>query len=165
MQHNASSKYAASRSSNKPSASLGIATSTNIVLATHTACPTIPPQSTRPLRHTPQGAPSAHRAICSPGVATSMSGFSANSANCASMASPPTSTAVRRSVPRPSSRTTLCVCSASSRVGARMTARAPARGVCAFSLGCSRSDCQYCVCLCVCMCALSTMKFEPVRCC
>mmetsp|Transcript_15175 Transcript_15175/g.37806 ORF Transcript_15175/g.37806 Transcript_15175/m.37806 type:complete len:379 (-) Transcript_15175:256-1392(-) len=69
-----------------------------------------------------------------PGVATMTSGLLASSAHCASSASPPTSTAVRRSVKRANSRTALCVCSVSSRVGASSTARAPARGECAFSL-------------------------------
>lgn len=48
--------------------------------------------------------------------------------------SPPTSVAVRRSVCFPSSRTTFAVCSASSRVGARITALAPARVECFVSL-------------------------------
>ena len=69
-----------------------------------------------------------------PGVATMMSGLAASSANCASMESPPTRTAVRRLVWRPNSFTTLWVCRVSSRVGASSTARAPALRECSFNL-------------------------------
>ncbi len=68
-------------------------------------------------------------------MASMMSGLAANSANCASMESPPTSTASRRSVYRASSLTALCSWMTSSRVGASIRACAPAFGLCSFSLG------------------------------
>lgn len=82
-----------------------------------------------------------------PGVATITSGFPASSANCASMESPPTRVATLRAPCLPRSRTTRAVCSASSRVGAKITDRAPARCECSPSLQSRRIGlvCSNCV--------------------
>ena len=80
--------------------------------------------------------PSTSSTMCSrrPGVATIRSGFPARSENCASMESPPTTHAARKSVNLSSSCANLNVCSASSRVGESTTARAPALSECCRSL-------------------------------
>ena len=67
-------------------------------------------------------------------MATIKSGFAAKSKNCASMESPPTTHADRKSVNFASSCANLNVCNASSRVGDNTTARAPAFSECCLNL-------------------------------
>ena len=62
------------------------------------------------------------------------SGLLLKSANCASMESPPTSAAIRKSVNFANSFANLNVCNANSRVGANTTHRAPAFRLCVRSL-------------------------------
>lgn len=61
------------------------------------------------------------------------SGFRLSASNWSSIESPPTSSATRRSVKWLRPRANLTVCMASSRVGDRISARAPTRGECARS--------------------------------